>query len=143
MSRKRKQYTGRYRYDSEDGVWLAHIEEVPEVHTYGRTLPKAEAHLRDALALWLEASEEELTILPSYDLPSDAVDAIALASRWRLQASQTDAQASRQTIRACLLLQEAGLSQRDIGGLLGLSHQRVHQLLSEWGKQGVPERVAP
>lgn len=143
MSGRRKQYTGRYRYDSEDGVWLARIEEVPEVHTYGRTLPKAEAHLRDALALWLEAREEELTIVPIYDLPSDAVDAISLAGQWRVRAAETDARSAQQTIRACLLLQEAGLSQRDIGGLLGLSHQRVHQLLSEWGKKGVPERVAP
>ena len=143
MSGELKQYNGRYRYEPEDGVWLAHIEEVPEVHTYGRTLPKAESHLRDALALWLEATEDELTIVANYDLPAEAVDAITLASQWRLQASQTDALSAQQTIRACLLLQEAGLSQRDIGGLLGLSHQRVHQLLSEWGKQGVPERVAP
>lgn len=143
MTNRRTHYSGQYRYDPDDGVWLARIGEIPEVHTYGRTLRKAEAHLRDALALWLEVSEDDLTILPTYDLPTDAVDAISIAGQWRSQAAEVDARASQQMIRACLLLQEAGLSQRDIGQLLGLSHQRVHQLLSQWGRQRVPDRVPP
>ena len=59
---KRKQYTGRYRYDREDGVWLAHVAEIPEVHTYGPTLQTAGAHLREALALWLEVNADTLTL---------------------------------------------------------------------------------
>ena len=65
MRDKRSQYAARYRYDRNDGVWLAHVAEIPYVHTYGSTLAEAEAHLRDALSLWLRVDEAEFTIRPS------------------------------------------------------------------------------
>ena len=62
MTEQSRQWTEQYRYDREDGVWLAHVEEIPEVHTYGSTLAEAETRLRDALALWLQVDGAQLTI---------------------------------------------------------------------------------
>ena len=74
MSKKRNQYTGNCRYEPGDAVWLAHVDEIPEVHAYGHTLLQAEAHLREALALWLEVGEEELQIVPRRGLDVNALD---------------------------------------------------------------------
>jgi predicted RNase H-like HicB family nuclease len=52
---KTKQHTAEYRL--EDGNWLVEIAEIPQVHTFGRTLPIAREHIRDALALWLRSSD--------------------------------------------------------------------------------------
>lgn len=52
MSKKVAAYTACYRYDRDDGVWLAAVEEMAHVHSYGSTLAEAEAHLRDALGLF-------------------------------------------------------------------------------------------
>jgi len=37
----------------EFGNWIAQVTEIPQVHTFGRTLGKAREYLVDALALWL------------------------------------------------------------------------------------------
>ena len=65
LSKKAHAFTARYRYDRDEGVWLTHVGEIPQVHTYGSTLAEAEAHLRDALALWLQVDPAELTLRPS------------------------------------------------------------------------------
>ena len=62
MCEQRRQWTARYRHDREDAVWLARVAELPEVHTYGSTLAEAETYLREALALWLQVDEAQLTI---------------------------------------------------------------------------------
>lgn len=62
MSEHRRGWTAHYRYDREERVWLAQVAEIPEVHTYGPTLQRAEAYLREALALWLEVDEDEVTL---------------------------------------------------------------------------------
>jgi len=46
-----------------DGVWLAEVPALPGCHTYGETLDEARAHIRDAVALWLESDEFTLSEL--------------------------------------------------------------------------------
>lgn len=41
-----------------DGWWAAFIEEIPGVHTQGKTLEEARENLRDALSMVLEANRE-------------------------------------------------------------------------------------
>ena len=43
----------------ESGMWLAQIDEIPQVHTFGRTLGKAREYVVDALALWLDVPTTE------------------------------------------------------------------------------------
>src|SRR5690349_2467108 len=54
MSRKGvaelKTYTGDFHREGD--VWVAEVREVPQAHTYGRTLARTKEHLRDALALF-------------------------------------------------------------------------------------------
>ncbi|WP_182358014.1 hypothetical protein [Tomitella gaofuii] len=55
----------------------------------------------------------------------DALHRIDEARRHRRRAQETEAQTLRDGIRE---LRECGATFRDVGALVGLSHQRVHQL---------------
>jgi predicted RNase H-like HicB family nuclease len=45
-------------YEQDDGWWIAHIEEMPNVLTQGRTLEEAQANLKEAFTLVLETQRE-------------------------------------------------------------------------------------
>ena len=126
-----KTYNGVYEPDRE-GNWLASVAEIPQVHTFGRTLAKAEANLEDALALWLDRDPSMFRLVHGqFKLPKAAVEAVAEAHRTREEARRAQAEAAQVTTdTARALVIDFGLSLRDAGQLLGLSHQRVQQLVS-------------
>jgi predicted RNase H-like HicB family nuclease len=125
----------------EDDFWLADVPALRGVHTFARTLAKLREHLADAIALWLEADRidrgepdphvDRSTIRIDLDvrLGAPVRQAAATARRRREQAAKAEADALAITRDAARALVDAGLSQRDTAEILGLSHQRVHQLL--------------
>ncbi|MGD1014546.1 MAG: type II toxin-antitoxin system HicB family antitoxin [Acidimicrobiales bacterium] len=125
-------YHGNFVLD-ESGVWLAQIEEIPQVHTFGRTLGKARQYLADALALWLDVPTELLKDRIEYRpaaLPPALLNAVHEAKAAREIAEGATATASDlMTTAARALTEEAKLSLRDASELLGISHQRVQQLV--------------
>jgi predicted RNase H-like HicB family nuclease len=115
----------------EEGYWLVELAEEPRVHTYGRTLAKGRQHIFDAAALWFELAPEELDLVEDIRLPAPVKARLELARRERenAQAAQDAAAgATREAARA--LVKEGRLSVRDAAEVLGLSHQRVQQLLA-------------
>lgn len=120
-------YTAVYEYDAAEHVWNVRITGHPGCHTYGRSIRQAQRRIREALALWLDTNEDELTIEDRFPT---ALASVALGvSRARATAERATALAQQQTLDAVKRLTELGLSRRDAAELLGLSHQRVHQLL--------------
>lgn len=125
----------------ESGNWLATVPALRGVHTHARTLTNLRQYLQDAIALWLEVDQfdsgdqnphvdrSEVAVELQVKLPAPvrrATDA-ALRRRERARAAESDAaEATREAARA---LVDTGLSRRDAAALLGLSHQRVDQLL--------------
>jgi predicted RNase H-like HicB family nuclease len=125
-----KTLTAVFQRDDE-GYWLVELAEEPRVHTYGRTLAKAREHIIDATALWFEVAPEELDIVEDIRLPEPVKATLELARRERehAQAAQEAAAgATREAARA--LVKDGRLSVRDAADVLGLSHQRVQQLLA-------------
>lgn len=125
-------YTARYWI--EDGNWLAEIEEIPQVHTFGRTLSRTRAYIRDALGLWLQSDDPaKLHINERFDvMPTDLTALVFEAGESRTRASELSVRAQQLTaVAANRLVNEVGLSTRDAAELLGVSHQRIHQLLQE------------
>lgn len=114
----------------ETGAWIARIPSVPGCHTYGRTLDAAKRRIREVLALWVnDADNAELEF--RVRIPAVARDAITpyrVAKRRADAASQEEQDALR---RAANRMMDAGLSLRDTGALLGLSHQRIAQILDD------------
>ncbi len=126
MSRKRT-YVAVYERDPEDDAWNVHIDGLVGCHTYGRSLRQAQARIREALALWLEREPESLSIRD--ELPTKVASVAERVVRARHEAEQAGTKAQHETAQAVRKLTELGLSRRDAAELLGLSHQRVQQLL--------------
>lgn len=129
----RKAFTAVLRHDT-NGAWLVQLAEEPRVSTYGRTLAKARQHVREATADWFGLGADDFDLIDDVQLPDILSEKInrALAERERAhQARQSAIICARDAARA--LVDDVRLSMRDAAELLGLSPQRVQQLLSEGG----------
>jgi len=113
----------------ETGAWIATVPSVPGCHTYGRSLVEARRRAREALALWVDdATDAEL--MDDVRLPHDAVAAVRLSLGARKKLASARDAAGLATVDAVRrLVDELGLGVRDAAYLLGLSHQRVQQLV--------------
>jgi len=122
-----KTYTAIYDHDTDDHAWNVRIKGLTGCQTYGRSLRQAQSRIREALALWLDTSPGELRVRDQFpaELASVADDVV----RARSAAERAGARAQQQTVEAVKALTNLGLSRRDAAELLGLSHQRVQQLL--------------
>lgn len=126
MSAK-KTYVAIYERDKIDDAWNVRIDGLDGCQTYGRSLHQAQTRIREALALWLDCDPPTLVIRDQLPKKLEAVaDNVARARRKAETAGQN---AHEQTVRAAKALSELGLSRRDAAEVLGLSHQRVQQLL--------------
>lgn len=128
--KKHKKYTARYTFEAGD--WIVEIDEVPQVHSFGRTLARARENIRDALALWVQASDpDSLPIDEQFEgLPKGLIEVVATANETRAKATELAEEAQQLTAQAARkLVEDHGMSVRDAAELLHVSHQRVHQLV--------------
>jgi predicted RNase H-like HicB family nuclease len=129
------------RLDRErDGRWTIELEEEPRVHTWGKTVEQALARMREAAALWFRTEEDDIELVPRPVLPKATGRTVEQARQAREQAKDADRLALEQTRRAAAALAGRGISMRDAAAILGISHQRVHQLLAP--EQARPRRKA-
>lgn len=122
-----KTYVAVYQRDEHDDAWNVHIKGLPGCQTYGRSLRQAQGRIREALALWLDKDADSLTVRDQVPAAVRALaDGVAKARR---TADRADAEARQRTAQAVKQLTDLGLSRRDAAELLGLSHQRIQQLV--------------
>jgi predicted RNase H-like HicB family nuclease len=122
-----KNYVAIYERDPESDAWLVHIKGIPGCHTYGRTLRQAGVRIREALALWLDRGPDCLVI--DSEWPAEFETIASEVAQARHQASVSAEKAGAATAKAAKKLARMGLSRRDTADVLGISHQRVQQLL--------------
>ena len=127
MTKPRK-YTAVYERDPDSDAWLVHVRGIPGCHTYGRTLRQAETRIREALAVWLDRDPDGLEI--SSEWPPELEEVATKVSEARRNAAASAHAAGAATAKAAKRLDRMGLSRRDTADLLGISHQRVQQLLA-------------
>ena len=123
-----KTYTARLERE-KDGRWSVELEEEPRVHTWGKTVDQALARMREAAALWFQTDEDAIELTPRPVLPKATGRTVEQARQAREQARDADRLAIEQTRKAAAALANRGISMRDTAAILGISHQRVHQLL--------------
>jgi predicted RNase H-like HicB family nuclease len=126
--------TAVYRYERQpDGgaAWIVELAEEPRCHTFGRTLRAAQRNIREAAAAWHEVELAQVEVVDDVRLPAPAGRALSRSRALRNRERKAHEQAMDATAAAVAALREVGLSERDSGTLLGLSHQRVHQLAPE------------
>jgi predicted RNase H-like HicB family nuclease len=118
-----------------DGLWLADVPALRGAHTQGRTLATARERIREVIAMVEDLDDETAIELEErIELPPRVEELVA-------KAAAAGDEAARQLDRALAYRQEAaqalveivGLSTRDAGDVLGISHGRVHQLVAHPG----------
>ncbi len=120
-------------FEWRHGVWVARALGVRGCTTWGKSLAEAERRIRDGLRFFVdEAATAE--IRPVIKAPPEVSENIRAAAnaRERAQAAAKAAQAATQ--KAARSMVGAGMSRRDAARLLGISHQRVQQLLTDTGR---------
>lgn len=122
-------YTIRYEKD-ETGWWIATVKEVRGCHTQGRTIEQARRRIREALGLFVDQAEKA-ELIDDVVLPANARSLLKRVLSTRKRAEEEAIKLQDTTAEAAeVLTKDVGVSVRDAGELLGLSHQRVHQLLT-------------
>lgn len=113
------------------GEWWA--IEVPGVagglHTQARRLDQVASAVADAVALVADVAPDTIEVdvipkLPQRD--AELIDAARAASQEAARAAERASRLSRQAVQQ---LRSEGMTVRDVGGLLGVSPQRVSQLV--------------
>ncbi len=129
MAETMSTYTVRYERD-ETGWWVATVKEVRGCHTQGRSIDQARKRIREALGLFVDDAEES-QLRDDIVLPAGARTLLNRVRATRKRAEEEAAKLQDSTAEAAqILTKDVGVSVRDAGELLGLSHQRIHQLLT-------------
>jgi predicted RNase H-like HicB family nuclease len=132
---KRKAYTARCQRSGD--WWAISVPELRGVHTQARRLEKAEAMARDAIALFLDVPSDSFDIRIEPVLPRDLQRKVGRARKARDEAEVLQREAANASAEvAADLVQTAHLTVRDAGRVLGLSHQRITQLLNAASGKG-------
>lgn len=116
---------------AEDGDWVVSFPDLAQVNTWAPNLRKAAKYAREAVAVWFDVPIEQVTINLVID---SAADEIAAARQKREAAELANAEAAAATQAVVLRLAGLGLPDRDVATVIGLSHQRVHQLRTAAGQ---------
>jgi len=127
-----KSYTVLAERD-EAGWWAVRIAELPGVLTQARRLDQVEAFAREAIDLAMSVGHARKD---KYDVHIDAHvpeldDDLASVRAVRADAERLQAEAAERTRVIARRLADRGLTVRDIGAALGVSHQRAAQLVGK------------
>lgn len=114
--------------------WFIRIPELgtnPDgLPTQARTLAEVEPMARDLIALYLEIPEDSFEIAVQIELPEPVREHLESARRLADEAADALTNSARERRKAALELKAIGMTVRDIGAALGVSHQRAQQLLT-------------
>jgi predicted RNase H-like HicB family nuclease len=110
------------------GWWALDVEGEPGVHSQVRRIDQAEEMARDAIAGVLDIAPDSFEIVVAPEVPAAVRTMVDQAMKARSHAAQAQVAAAQLTRDAAQRLVAGGLTVRDAGVLLGVSHQRVAQL---------------
>jgi predicted RNase H-like HicB family nuclease len=126
-------YTVTYEKD-RTGWWIASVKQLRGCHTQGRTIEQARKRIKEALGLFVNNADKAI-LIENIKLPQNVNQILAKLSATRKKAEQESERLSDLTAEAaCMLTEDLNMSVRDAGAVLGLSHQRVHQLVASHDK---------
>lgn len=122
--------TYEVKAERDGNYWFVTVPAIGRA-TQARHVREIDMMARDLIESMTGEPPESFDLTVTIELPDTVTEALQAAKDLRAQAAalQTDAATChRQAVRE---LKTAGLALRDIGALLGISHQRVFQLNQE------------
>lgn len=108
--------------------WAIYIPEVDR-HTWAVNLREIEDMARDLVQVMTDQPLDSIHL--AIQLPDELAHAIDQMRKVRLQADDADAAAREAQRSAAAALRAAGAPLRDIAAMLGVTYQRVHQVLAD------------
>lgn len=124
-----KRYTVRAR--RVGNWWALDVDGLRGAHTQVRRIDQADEMAREAIAGVLEVAPDSFEILLAPEMPATVRAIVDEATTARSQAAQAQDAAAQLTRDAARRLVAEGLTVRDAGSLLGVSHQRIAQLVRQ------------
>jgi hypothetical protein len=115
--------------ERDGGVWLVKVQAVDRV-TQARRLDQAEAMARSLIAIMTGEPEASIEVRVTPRLEPALAELADTATNARVRAAHAQTEASAALRQAARTLSDAGLTIRDVGAILGVTHQRIAQLLS-------------
>lgn len=126
----RRVYTAHCRRSGD--WWAVTVPEVRGVHTQARRLDQVPAMARDAIALLEDIPADSFDVVLVPELPPDLAAEVDATRELRDTAERYQREAAGAArAAAAALVDRHRLTFREAGRILGLSHQRVAQLLAE------------
>jgi predicted RNase H-like HicB family nuclease len=126
-------YSVVYERD-EGGWWIARVLGVRGVHSNGRTIEEARRRVREALSLAVDDADDA-QLVDDVKIPAALRKLVSSQKTARERAATEHARAMELEREAAQrLTSDLRLSRRDIGELLGLSHQSVQKLVAAGAK---------
>ena len=112
--------------------WIVRVPEIDQV-TQARRLSEVTKAARELIAVTLDVPMSTVSVLVRVERVGDVEDVTGRAEAIRREHARADELARRAQDESKELARQLAGAQvplRDIGELLGVSHQRVHQLIS-------------
>jgi predicted RNase H-like HicB family nuclease len=112
--------------------WAIRVADLPGVFSQCRRLDQVEQHAREAIALVLDIDQGEAGAIDVTVVSPAAITELVQSVRQADDTARHAAEAAAHTRkRAARTLVDQGYPLRDVGQLIGISHQRVSQILTD------------
>lgn len=127
-----------------EGWWSVRADVADAVvWTQTKRLDHVEDMAREAIALTLDIPTDDVDVEIEFDVAPEIVNMVEAARHMSEVAAHTQQIATRMNYSVAARLRSTGFSVRDIGMLMGLSAQRVSQLLAGERRVTGTSRRAP
>lgn len=116
--------------------WAIDVPGLLGAHTQARRLDQVEHMARELIGLLLDVPEDSFDMRIQPELDDEWARLLRETRDARTEADAASERAQRLVRTAIATLQGAGLTTREVGQLLGVTHQRVQQLAAQASKAG-------
>lgn len=133
MAKSSAAHTKDYRVDAirSGGWWAITVPSLDGVFSQAKRLDQVENSAREAISLMLDIDENDVGALDIVVTPPARAAELLRALEVSVAAADEATRLAAATRREVAeLLRAEGLPLRDVGELIGVSHQRVSQLLA-------------
>ncbi|MFM7598675.1 MAG: hypothetical protein ACKO70_09965 [Actinomycetota bacterium] len=115
----------------DDGWWIMHAR-LPRtiIYSQAKRIDDVEFMIRDAIAGVLDVDPDSFGVELNFDLDSDVLDQVNRAREASVEAAEIQERASRESRAAVQALRNEGFTLKEAGYFLGVTPQRVAQLLN-------------
>ncbi len=124
-----ERYTVRAR--REGAWWAIEVPEVPGAFSQARRLDQVEAVARGAVALLLDVASDSFALIVETEMPREWSDSLATLRSHQRELALANRRVSSHLRQVARALHNDGLPVRDVGSLMGLSAQRISQLIND------------